>query len=160
MSWKDVLREGRWADWPGLPADLTEPQLLDVVDFPSATRERARLGWQRLQRVQAGENRYWLEGDIVKLVELVNPPNELTPDELRERLGRAERESAGRHQRFDATTWENVYPARGIALTVASSIDEPERFAPFVAQVLLFAPTDLTSFVTVLGGNDKPGPAH
>jgi hypothetical protein len=160
MSWQDALREGRWTEFEGLPPDLTESQLLAAVDFPAPTRSSARLGWSRLQRVESGENRYWLEEDIVKLVELVDPPSELSPDALREQLGRGDREGPGRHRRFDATTWEYVYATRGLALTVASSFDEPAAFVPFVAQVALFAPTDLTGFVTELGGNDRGGPAH
>ena len=42
-------------------------------------------------------------------------------------------------------------------MTVGHSFDTPDAF---IAQVLLFAPTDLTRFVTELGGNDRPGPAH
>jgi hypothetical protein len=157
MKWGDVVRSGCWTEWPGLPPRLTEPELLAALDFPDATRGSARLGRQRLERVEAGEDRYWLEDETVKLVELVDPPSELPALELLAALGPAERETSGRHMRFDASTVEHVYPARGLSVTVAHGFDTPEAF---IAQVLLFAPTDLTRFVTELGGNDRPGPGH
>jgi hypothetical protein len=98
-----------------------------------------------------------VDGRVV-LVQLEDPPCAPPPVELLARLGPADRRGDGRWLRFDATTVEHVYAARGLSLTVAESYVEPPAFEPYLAAVLLFSPTDMTRFVVDLGGNERPGP--
>lgn len=155
MSWAEIARAGRWSEWTGLP-ELTEAELRAGLGLALGTRASVRLGRERLELVTCGPTRYWLDGDQVRLVELVEPASPPAV-ELLAALGPASREGPGRHRRLDSSTDEHVYPERGLAVTVAHTFDDAP---PFVAQVLLFAPTDLTGFVVELGGNDRAGPAY
>jgi hypothetical protein len=164
VTWGEAAREGRWTDWPGLPARLDRATRARELRLPGGDHEPepAMLGRRRRRAVDLGRARYWLNGDgvgaNVDLVELVEPPSSRPPAELLAALGPPEREGPGRHRRADAMTTEYVYPSRGLALTVAESFDDPETFEPFLAQVLLFPPTDLRSYVLELGGDDRGGP--
>ena len=161
MSWGETAREGRWTDWPGLPEELDEETLARELALAAGPRERTgtMLGRRRRDLVKCEGARWWLEGPNVVLVELIDPPSELPPGELLAALGPPERKGAGRHRRIEATTTEHVYPQRGLAVTTAASYDDPPSFAPYVAQVLLFAPTDLRTFVLERGGNDRGWPS-
>lgn len=160
MTWGETARAGRWTDWPGLPEQLDEATLARELGLAGRPRERTgtMLGRRRRDVVKAGNARYWLEGPNVVLVELVDPPSELPAGELLAALGPSERKGAGRYRRIGATTTEHVYPRRGLAVTTAASYDDPPGFDPYVAQVLLFAPTDLRTFVLERGGDDRGWP--
>jgi hypothetical protein len=158
MSWGAIARAGRWTEWPGLPQPLDEATLTGELQLAPGARTPTMLGRRRREVVSSGAARYWVDGDDVVLVELVDPASELEPDELLAALGAPEREGAGRYRRIGVTTTEYVYPARGLALTVARSYDTPPGFAPFLAQALLFPPSDLRTFVLERGGDDRGGP--
>jgi hypothetical protein len=159
-GWADVVRDGSWTAFEGLPASLEEAELLAALGREPGPHPRrpALLGSRQRELVELDGLRYWLDGDAVVLVELEDPPADRAPDALVAALGAPERSGAGRYRRFGATTTEHVYPARGLALTVAESYDEPPGFEPFVAAVHLFAASDLRSWVLELGGNDRGGP--
>jgi hypothetical protein len=156
MTWAEAARAGRWTDWPGLPSPLSEDTLARELGLGAGARTDTMLGRRTRVVVEAGNARYWLEGNDVILVELVEPPSELPVGELLGALGEPEREGAGRYRKLGASTTEHVYPARGLAVTEARSYDG--TFEPYVAQVLLFAPTDMAGFVLERGGNDRGYP--
>jgi hypothetical protein len=159
-GWAEVARTGEWTSFVGLPAPLTEAELLRGLDRPAGPHARrpALLGSHQADLVDIDGVRYWLDGDSVVLVELLDPPSALPPAALVAALGDPERTGAGRHRRFGATTTEHVYPRRGLALTIAESYDEPPGFEPFLAAVQLFAAGELRTFVLDLGGDDRGGP--
>ena len=182
-TWAEVVRSGTWTAFRGLPARLTEAELLaglgrdpagdlapassPPVTMPPVSsptepspppRRPALLGSRQRDLVELDGLRYWLDAANVVLAELEDPSSALAPAELVAALGPSDREGAGRHRRFGATTTEHVYAGRGLALTVAESYDEPPAFEPFVAAVQLFAAADLRTFVLELGGNDRGGP--
>jgi hypothetical protein len=158
VSWGEVAREGRWTEWTGLPSPLPVSALHDELEPGTGPRSSTLLGRRRRDVVTTPTGRYWQNGNDVELVELIDPPHDRPVDELLDALGPPEREGAGRHLRIGATTTEYVYPARGLALTVGRSYDQPPSFEPYLAQALLFAPTDLRTFVLERGGDDRPGP--
>ncbi len=163
LGWADALRAADWARWPGLPATLRERELLDAlaIDPSRVTRGDARLGRRDVVVVDTGGLRYWLrDGDHVILVEVTGNLGTAAPAALQRQLGAPAREGAGRLLLAGATTTELVYPARGIAVTVAASYDNPPSFAPRLAAVQLFATTELRTFVLELGGDDRGGPVH
>jgi hypothetical protein len=99
----------------------------------------------------------------VVLIEVTKRLGATAPAALRDQLGAADREGAGRFLQSGATTTEYVYARRGLALTVAESYDQPPSFAPRLAAIQLFAATDLRTFALDLGGNDRDGrdgPSH
>lgn len=161
IGWADALRAADWTRWPGLPATLRERELLDALGIDSSriTRGAARLGRRDVVVVDTGGLRYWLrDGDRVILVEVTGHLGATAPAELQRQLGAPARDGAGRFLQAGATTTELVYPARGIAITVAASYDTPPSFPPRLAAVQLFAATELRTFVLELGGNDRAGP--
>lgn len=154
-----IARAGQWARWTGLPAGLPAATViagLVSVDVPTPTP--GQLGRRPLDLYQAPPLRVWADGGAAVLVEWLDPPCAGSVAELLAALGVADREGAGRHLRSGATTTEHVHAARGLAVTVAASYEQPPSFAPRLATVQLFAATDLRSFVLELGGNDQPGP--
>ena len=159
-EWASVAAAGDWAAWPGLPADLSEPELASAlgVDVADAERRGVRLGTRAAELAIVGATRWWtVEGHVV-LIQLEDPACVTPPAELLGSLGPADRTGDGRWLRIGATTIEHVYAARGVSLTVAESYLEPPTFEPFLVAVLLFSPTGMTPFVVELGGNDRPGP--
>jgi hypothetical protein len=158
VSWGPIAREGRWTEWAGLPEPLAVSTLHDELEPGTGPRSSTLLGRRRRDVVKTPKGRDWQYGNDVELVELVDPPSDRPVAELLEALGPPEREGAGRYLRIGATTTEYVYPSRGLALTVGRSYDDPPSFEPYLAQVLLFAPTDLRTFVLERGGDDRPGP--
>lgn len=156
MSWGGVARAGDWTAWTGLPADASELSVVSELGLAGGERSSTRLGSRRRTLVQGDGWRYWAsaEGTVV-VVELEAPASALPWDELLPALGPAEREAPGRHTLLGATTTEYAHPSRGLALTQAESSDRPPSFEPYLAQVLLFAPTDLRGFVHELGGDDR-----
>ncbi len=159
-TWAAVALAGDWVTWRGLPARLSETELLGGLGrTPGANPRRpALLGHRQMDLVELKGLRYWLAHDQVVLAELEDPASTLALEALLAALGEADRIGAGRYRRFGATTTEHVFAARGLAITVAESYDDPPTFEPLVAAVLLFAPTDLRGFVLELGGNDRGGP--
>jgi hypothetical protein len=159
-SWAGALGDGDWTTWPGLPVELREHDLGAALgrDLAGAGLRPALLGRRHLGVAELPGLRWWLDGTRVVLVEIENPPCAGTALALLDRLGPSDRTGDGRHRRFDATTFEHVYAGRGLSVTVAESYDDPPGFEPFLAAVLLFAPTDLRGFVLELGGNDRGGP--
>ena len=158
MSWDEIARTGRWTEWRGLPEQLSEGDLGRELGFRGGEQVPTMLGRRRRDVVESEGTRIWLEGSNVVLVELVDPPSDRPTGELLASLGPPEREGAGRYRRIGATTTEFVYPARGLSVTVAASYHDPPSFEPYLAQVLLFAPTDLRTFVLERGGNDRGWP--
>lgn len=158
MSWGAIARAGRWTEWAGLPEPLLVSTLHDELEPGTGPRGSTMLGRRRRDVVKTPKGRYWQDGNDVELVELIDPPTDRAVADLLAALGPAEREGAGRYLRIGATTTEYVYPARGLALTVGRSYDQPPSFEPYLAQVLLFAPTDLRTFILERGGDDRPGP--
>jgi hypothetical protein len=158
--WASAALAGDWVSWPGLPARLGEEALLRRLGRAAAAHPHrpALLGRRQADLVELERLRYWLSDGQVALVELEDPASMLAPAALLSALGEPDRTSAGRYRRFGATTTEHVYAARGLAVTVAESYDDPPTFEPLVAAVLLFAPTDLRGFVLELGGDDRGGP--
>jgi hypothetical protein len=155
MSWRTTVREGRWSEWRGLPPQLPE----SALGVTPLARTSALLSRHRRELITFAGGRYWLDRGTVVLYELVDPPSDLAATALLETLGPPAHERDGRHLRDGATTTEYVYPDRGLAVTVARSYDDPPSFEPRLAQVLLFAPTDMRTFILELGGNDRPGPS-
>ncbi len=155
-----IARAGEWARWPGLPPGLTATEALAELTGATTTPPpvASTLGRRTRERVDAPPLHIWTDGPSVILVEWRDPPSATTMPELIAALGAPDREGAGRHLRSGATTTERVYAARGLALTVAESYDQPPGFAPFAATVQLFAPGTLRDFVLELGGDDQPGP--
>ncbi len=160
MSWGDVVRDGRWLEFDGLPRRLDEAGLLRELgrEAQAHAGRPANLGRHGRTLVELDGLRYWLAGRRVVLVELEDPASSLAPGELLSALGAADREGAGRYRRVGATTTEHVFAGRGLALTVAESYDDPPSFAPILAAVQLFVPTDLRGFILELGGDDRGGP--
>jgi hypothetical protein len=156
MTWAEAARAGRWTEWPGLPSPLSEDTLARELGLGAGARTDTMLGRRNRVLVDTGSARYWLDGADVVLVELIDPPSELPPAELLTALGEPEREGAGRYRKLGASTTEHVFPARGLAVTEARSYDA--SFDPYVAQVLLFAPTDMAGFILERGGNDRGYP--
>ena len=162
-AWASAVREGRWADFAGLPRDVAEQTLLHELGRSRSQMARHTVMLGQESRVLADTEafRYWLDHeDNVVLVELENTPSATPLPEALAALGKAEREDIGRHRRYGALTTEYVYPQRGLALTVGESYDDPPTFAPFLVSVQLFAPTDLQGFITSLGGEDLGGLHH
>jgi hypothetical protein len=150
VSWADVARSGRWTEWTGLPPlTVAEAQ----AELGAGERSSTRLGRNRFDVVETPRGRYWVRGDDVPLVELLDPASELPAGELLAALGPPEREGAGRYRRIGTSTTEFVYPGRGLAATIARSYDG--SFDDFLIQVLLFAATDMRSFILDLGGDDR-----
>jgi hypothetical protein len=158
VSWGELARAGHWTEWPGLPEALTARALDEELDLGTGPRTSTLLGRRRRDVVKTAKGRYWLDGNEVVLVELVDPATDRPVNELLDALGPPEREGAGRHLRIGASTTEYVYPARGLAVTVGRSYDKPPSFDPYLAQVMLFAPTDLRTFILERGGDDRVGP--
>jgi hypothetical protein len=159
-DWRTALVDGRWSEFGGLPADLSEHELLVAQGLLDAARNRhsAVLSHLPVTFVEIAALRYWLHEGRVLLAELLDPPTSQPLAELLETLGDAERTSPGRQRRYGAMTTEYAYPARGLTLTVAESYDEPPAFAPSLAAVLLFRATDLVDYETRLGGLDHALP--
>lgn len=158
-----VLRSADWAQWPGLPPELREADLVRdlALGRTPRTRHHGRLSRRDAVIVEAPGLRYWLrDRDRVVLIEVTERLGAAAPAALRSQLGRADREAAGRFLQSGATTTEYVYAGRGLALTVAESYDQPPRFAPRLAAVQLFAATDLRTFALDLGGSDRGGPSR
>jgi hypothetical protein len=158
--WAAVVRSGEWLAFAGLPGRLGLADLLAGLGRQAdpGPMTPARLGSRARDLVELEHLRAWLDGDRVVLVELEDPPCDRPVADLVAALGEPDRTGAGRYRRFGATTTEHVYAARGLALTVAESYDEPRSFEPFLAAVHLFASADLRTFVLELGGNDRGGP--
>jgi len=154
-----AARSGRWADWPGLSSGLSVAAVVvELAGTAAPVALASRLGRRPVDRYDAAPLHVWADGPVVVLIEWVDPPCAGAVAELLANLGPPEREAAGRYLRAGATTTEYVYPARGLALTVAASYDQPARFAPYLATVQLFPPGSLRDFVLELGGSDQPGP--
>lgn len=159
--YETVLRTADWVRWPGLPPDLREAELRrDLGLDASGTRRDGRLSGHDVVIVETADLRYWLRDDRVVLLELTKRLGPTPSDDLRARLGTADRDAAGRFLQSGSTTTEYVYASRGLAFTVAASYDQPPKFAPHVIAIQLFAATDLRGFVLELGGNDRGGPAR
>ena len=162
-SYAAVLRSADWSQWPGLPADLREADLVRDLGLGRAatTRHHSRLSRRDVVIVETTDLRYWLrDRNRVVLIEVTGHLGATAPAALRAQLGRADREGAGRFLQSGATTTEYVYAGRGLALTVAESYDQPPSFTPRLAAIQLFAATDLRTFVLDLGGNDRTGPSR
>jgi hypothetical protein len=162
-AWAGAVREGRWADFHGLPRDLPEDDMLAAFDKlrSQMVRHPVMLGHQTRLLADTEGFRYWLDHDgRVVMAEIENPHSAVDVGELVRLLGLPERESLGRHRRYGAFTTEYVYPTRGLGMTVAESYDDPPAFAPSVITVQLFPPTDLDRFISSLGGDDPGGVQH
>ena len=161
-TWADavvIARAGQWARWSGLPTGLPITAVLyDLVRAGPPPAVESRLGRRPLDRYDAGPLHVWAEHTAAVLVEWLDPPCATSVAELLAELGAPDREAAGRHLRAGATTTEYVYAARGLAITVAASYDQPPSFAPTLATVQLFATATLRDFVLELGGNDTSAP--
>jgi hypothetical protein len=162
-SYAAAMRSADWAQWPGLPANMREADLVRDLGLEriKPTRRNARLSRHDAVIVERPGLRYWLRHkDRIVLVEITGQLGGAAPAALRAELGAADREGAGRFLQSGATTTEYVYAARGLALTVAASYDNPPKFAPRLAAVQLFAPCDLRTFDLELGGKDRAGPSR
>jgi len=159
-GWAAPALAGDWMLWPGLPAGLAEREVRAAFGRTAVdgVRRSALLGSHQVELMELDGLRWWTADGSVVLVELAEPASTTPAGVLLGSLGDADRVSHGRFRRFDATTTEHVYAARGLALTIAESYDDPPVFEPFLAAVLLFAPTDMRGFVLELGGNDRGGP--
>jgi hypothetical protein len=160
-AWAEIVRDGRWSAFSGLPRDLTEHELLEVLNKVHAVSHvrAGTLGGAPMTVVESDLLRYWTdERSNVLLVEMHDPPSTLTVSGLLSVMGPPEREGAGRYRRYGVMMTEYVYPARGIALTIGESYDEPPTFEPMLAAVHLFSATDLADFESRLGGTDHLGP--
>lgn len=154
-----IARAGRWASWPGLPAGLTVAEVLAELGGAAVPAPVASsLGRRSCERFDAPPLRVWADGAAVVLVEWLDPPSATSVEELLAALGPPDRDGPGRHLRDGAVTTERVHAARGLAVTVAESYDDPPSFAPSVATVQVFAPCTLRDFVLELGGNDTLAP--
>lgn len=138
-----IARAGQWARWTGLPAGLPVAMVIAALGAVEApTPEPGQLGRRPLDLYQAPALRVWADDGAAVLVEWLDPPCAGSVAELLAALGGADREGAGRHLRSGATTTEYVHAARGLAVTVAASYEQPLSFAQRLATVQLFAATD------------------
>jgi len=155
MSWADAAREGRWADFEGLPDELDMASLLAGLGRqPSWTERPDVLGDDERTLAESEGLRCWLDGARVMLAELSDPASAAAADPMLAQRGAADGERPGR-PRSDATVTDYVYAGRGLVLTVAESYDHPPSFEPFVVTVRLFAPTTLIAYLTELGGFER-----
>jgi hypothetical protein len=161
-DYASAIQARAWLDWPGLPAELREADLVRDLRLASisATRNKGRLGRLDATIVDRPGLRYWVRDGRVVLIQLTGQLGAASPGELQAQLGAADRKAAGRYLQSGATTTEYVFAGHGLALTVAESYDQPPRFAPRLAAVQLFAVTDLRGFLLELGGNDRGGPSR
>lgn len=165
MSSLEIALRGDWLRWDGLDASLTGQDLRYLLgpDVIAEAREPARLSLQLVTRQVYRRSApphtvvAWFEdaSDRLLLIELDEPPSLASLDEIVSAWGPADRVAPGRSIVLGAMTTEYVYLSRGIALTIAESYDDPPSFAPRIARVQLFAPTDLQGFLVRLGGGDR-----
>jgi hypothetical protein len=162
-----VAAEGRWAEWDGLEPGLTDGDVAAAfaVDPSVVEHGTGRLSGRprEVRTVREGGEpvlRWWLDGvGAASIVQVVAPASRPDLEAALAALGRPEREGAGRHLVSGAMTTELVWPARGLSLTLAESYDDPPAWPRRLASALLFPASDLRTFVTDLGGNDRGGPA-
>lgn len=165
-DWAQAAVAGRWVDWNGLPGGVTVSQVyrsLRAQSAPSGPKvpamTAARLGRRSLLKGEEGGIRVWADpAGEVAMIEIIDPASVQPTATVIAALGPPEREGAGRHLRMGVTTTEYVYAARGLALTVGESYDEPPSFPPRFVLAQLFAPTTMQGFVLELGGIDRVGP--
>jgi hypothetical protein len=160
-AWAELIREGRWGAFSGLPHELPERELLEVLDKVHAVSHvrAGTLSGVPVTVVESDLLRYWTDDQSnVLLVEMHEPPSSLTVSGLLSVMGEAEREGSGRYRRYGVMMTEYVYPTRGIALTIGESYDEPPTFEPMLAAVHLFVATDLADYDGRLGGSDALAP--
>ena len=157
-TWAEAARDGRWADFEGLPGNLDVTTLLEALGRPVAWTERpVFLGHQERTLVESDGLRCWLRGGRVILAELEDPASELPATELLLGLGVADRRRPG-PSRDGATVTDHIYSRRGLAVAVAESHHDTPAFEPFVTAVRLFSPTSLEAYLSDLGGLDRRGP--
>ncbi|MBO9343572.1 MAG: hypothetical protein J7454_16560 [Roseiflexus sp.] len=165
MSSLEIALRGDWLHWNGLEAGLTGQALRHLLgpDVIAEAREPARLSLQLVTRQVYRRTSpphtvvAWFEdtSDRLLLIDLDEPPSLASLDDIVSAWGPADRVAPGRAIVFGAMTTEYVYLSRGIALTIAESYDDPPSFAPRIARVQLFAPTDLQGFLVRFGGGDQ-----
>jgi hypothetical protein len=159
MSLADAL-SGRLQDWTGLPAGIGERELASAHGCPWVWRD----GWQergagRYRVLDAGDASAWFAGDDEQAtwVEVQLPPAADVATTLAT-LGPAPRERASRIPAAGATTAEHVWPARGLAVVVASPIEAGRQ--PWVQQLGLFTPMSFEDYLVSVGlwGRLRPSP--
>lgn len=165
MSSLELALRGDWLRWSGLEAGLTGQALRTLLgpNTVEEPREPARLSLQLVSRqiyyreTAPQEIIAWFEGDSDQLlmIQLDEPPSLASLDDIQSTWGQADRVGPARAIVFGAIATEYVYLSRGIVFIIAVSYDDPPSFAPRIARVQLFAPTDLQGFLVRLGGGDR-----
>lgn len=165
MSSLELALRGDWLRWRGLETGLTGRALRTLLgpNLIEEPREPARLSLQLVTRqvfyreTAPTEVIAWFEGDSdqLLLIQLDEPPSLATLDDIQSAWGQADRSGPARGIILGAMATEYVYLSHGIVFTIAETYDDPPSFAPRIARVHLFEPTDLQGFLVRLGGGDR-----